>query len=285
MTESAQAALVATAQNTSDSWQARLHLDFKAAVHKTVLSGIRRAGPLSVQRAFYPEGNVCHIYLLHPPGGVVGGDRLDININVQSQSHALLTTPGATKFYRSQGGTAVLKQHFTVADDAVFEWLPQENIFFPGARLNSELTLNLAARAKAAVWEIQCLGRPVINEVFSSGILDSHWKILRDGKPVFIERLQVDKDSLNVLSNLAGNPVTGTFLITGATRSLLESAREVSAADPCESLAMTLIDDLLVVRYLGGSTETARNCFTRIWQHTRESCMGKSAMLPRIWNT
>lgn len=266
-------------------WHAQLQLGFKKTPIKTVLNKRRRQGPLSVQRAFYPEDDVCHIYLLHPPGGVVGGDRLDINIDLDTGSHALLTTPGATKFYRSAGQTAVQQQVFHVRDDAVLEWLPQENIFFPGSKVKNGLQLHLEGNAKAAVWEIQCFGRPVINEIFDAGSLDSHWQIFRDNKPLLIERLRVDKDRLKFSAQLNSHAVTGNFVITDVDKQLLEKLREKTFSNLKESLAITLIDDLLIVRYLGDSTEKARRYFADVWSEVREPVLGRKAVVPRIWNT
>ena len=266
-------------------WYARLVLGFQRKPLRTVLSKRLRQGPLSVQRAFYPEDDVCHIYLLHPPGGVVGGDRLDVDLTLDHHSHAFLTTPGAGKFYRSAGVTAIQHQNFTVADNACLEWMPQENIFFPGARVKSTLCLNLQGTAKAAIWDIQCFGRPVINEVFNEGFLDSHWTIYRDNKPLFIERLRVDSSSINGLSHLNHHPVNGTFIITNVDEELTEFLYGMTFSNAVEALAITLLGDLLVVRYLGNSTENARRYFTSIWQKTRQSVFHRNAIIPRIWNT
>lgn len=273
------------ADTPKKGWHAELKLGFKAIPHKTVLNERKRRGPLAVQRAFYPENDVCHIYLLHPPGGVVGGDRLDVTLNLTTDSHALLTTPGATKFYRSAGDYAIQVQDFNVEDGAVLEWLPQENIFFPGAKVKTELNLHLQGSAKAALWEIQCLGRPVINEVFDEGCLDNHWRIYRDGRPLLIERLRADKNKLAFLSQLNGHAVSGTFILTNVDKEVLEPLREQIVTEDHEDLAMSLIDDLLVVRYLGNSTERARSYFSEIWSQLREQCIGSTPMVPRIWNT
>ncbi|MGB5651682.1 MAG: urease accessory protein UreD, partial [Sedimenticolaceae bacterium] len=83
-----------------------MRLGFRAGPDSTVLAERQRHGPLAVQRPFYPEGGVCHVYLLHPPGGVVGGDVLGIDVKLAQGAQALITTPGATKFYRSAGALA-----------------------------------------------------------------------------------------------------------------------------------------------------------------------------------
>jgi len=278
-------AVFQSSRNTQAGWQARLALTFSDSGSKTVLKKRERYGPLSVQRAFYPEKDVCHIYLLHPPGGVVGGDELDINISLQENARALLTTPGATKFYRSAGQTAMQSQCFNVADHAVLEWLPQENIFFPGARLNSRLELNLQGNAGAAVWEIQCLGRPVIGEVFDQGKLDNQWIIRRDGQPLMIERLRLDASRLKMSAIMHDRAVVGTFIVTGITEALLQNVRSLMFDKADESLAITNLNDLLVVRYLGHSTENARRLFAQVWSLLRPAVFAREAMTPRIWNT
>src|SRR6187551_1093438 len=117
------------------SWQARLELGFRATAGRTVLAHRRHIGPLMVQRPFYPEGGICHVYLLHPPGGIVGGDSLELQVDAGQGSHALITTPAATKFYRAgPHPRAVLRQNLLVKD-AVLEWLPQEAIVFDGAKV------------------------------------------------------------------------------------------------------------------------------------------------------
>lgn len=266
-------------------WHAQLELGFRKTPVKTILYKRRRQGPLSVQRAFYPENDVCHVYLLHPPGGVVGGDKLDVRLELETGAHALVTTPGATKFYRSASETATQAQLFQVADSAVLEWLPQENIFFPGCQVKNSLNLQLEGNARAAVWEIQCFGRPVIDEAFDTGALDSHWQIYRDNKPLLIERLRVDKNRLKFSAQLNHHAVTGSFIITNVDKSLMNALREKIFSNNVESLALTLIDDLLIVRYLGGSTENAKRYFLQVWFEVRESALGRKAIIPRIWNT
>ena len=127
--------LVAEKQKNTRSvereWKAKLSLGFTYKNNKTVLSERKHYGPLVVQRPFYPEGNdLCHVYLIHPPGGVVGGDKPDLNINLEKQTQVLITTPSAGKFYRSGDFKGSQTQKMTVAKESILEWFPQETIFF-----------------------------------------------------------------------------------------------------------------------------------------------------------
>ncbi len=266
-------------------WSAFLNLGFRPSPDKTVLAKRERFGPLAVQRPFYPEGEVCHVYLLHPPGGVAGGDQLQIDAELASASRALVTTPGATKFYRSGGAVAHQTQHLRVADAASLEWMPQENIFFPGAQVGMRTRVDLQGSARLGLWEIHCLGRPVIQEDFDDGNLDSRLEIRRDGRPMLMERLRVDPNSRLRSSLLGGQPVNGTAVFSHADSSLLGLVRERIDAVAIKIAGATLIEDLLVVRYLGDSTEQARKLFTDIWSVLREPLMDRPASLPRIWNT
>ncbi|WP_250667740.1 urease accessory protein UreD, partial [Escherichia coli] len=145
-------------------WQATLDLRFQQAGGKTVLASAQHVGPLTVQRPFYPEEETCHLYLLHPPGGIVGGDELTISAHLDPGCHTLITMPGASKFYRSSGAQALLRQQLTLAPQATLEWLPQDAIFFPGANARLSTTFHLCASSTLLAWDLLCLGRPVIGE-------------------------------------------------------------------------------------------------------------------------
>src|SRR5712664_2890683 len=113
----------------AEAWRAQLHLRFARAGNKTVLLERTSDGPLVVQKPLYPEGEaVCHAIVVHPPGGIAGGDELDLRVSAATGSHALLTTPGAGKWYRSAGPLARQSLQFDVS--GTLEWLPRETIVF-----------------------------------------------------------------------------------------------------------------------------------------------------------
>ena len=229
--------------------------------------------------------------MLHPPGGVVGGDQLDINLTVDSSSDTLLTTPGATKFYRSGGRHAQQTQQFDV--HGTLEWLPQENIFFPGADCTLSTRINLHKDARYIGWDIQCLGRPAIGETFDQGSLHVATHLQRDNTPLFIDRLTIDtnnakhaKNDLHGVAGLRGHPVVATLIATPATQTTLDTARAYCATPLHQGIASTtLMNNTLIARYLGGSTAEAHRIFRAIWHAIRPDVMQRAAITPRIWNT
>lgn len=270
---------------TALGWQARLELGFGPRAGRTTLLHRRHLGPLMLQRPFHPEGPVCHAYLLHPPGGVVGGDELELRLQSQPGAHALVTTPGASKFYRSAGGVALQRQHLMVQAGAVLEWLPQEQIVFAGARVDSLTRVDLAPGARFFGWEITCLGRPASTEPFDHGTLRQRLELWRDDQPLLLERNRIDggSDWMQRPHGLGGASVVGTLAATGATQAHIERARACVADAP--AVAVTRLDDLLVARYLGHGAHIARALFTRIWAALRPELLGRPACEPRIWTT
>ena len=269
----------------NQGWYANLSLGFQRIAGKTVLAHRQRKGPLAVQRPFYPEGPRCHLYVLHPPGGVVGGDRLAIDLDLAPEAEALITTPGATKFYRSAGATAVQTQHIKLANNASLEWFPQENIFFPGANVQLKTQVDIETSARIAIWEIHCFGRPTIEEAFDTGYVDSSLQIIKSQRPVLFERLRLNADSRHRLSLMAGHPVVATLFISSVDETSVNRVRDLLPSMAHQHFSATLIEDMIVVRYLGDATDLAKQVFVTIWSALRLSVFGQAPITPRIWNT
>lgn len=267
-------------------WNASLRLCFGRQEARTRLVRKSQSGPLTVQRPFYPEGDTCHLYLLHPPGGLVGGDQLRLEANVGKGAHALLTTPGATKFYRSAGPWARQQQRFEIADGGVLEWLPQETILFDGARAELSSHIELHAGAGFIGWEIYCLGRPAARERFGNGQCRFRLALYRDRKPLLLERLNImDKSHLDRPAGLRGHPVTATLVATGADRDALLATRDILQRHPVEDAGVTLLDDLLVLRCLGPDGEAIKRLLEQVWGVIRPRLLGREPSPPRVWAT
>lgn len=268
------------------SWHARLELAFQAHGTRTVLARRRHVGPLVVQRPFYPEGDTCHVYLVHPPGGIVGGDALELAVEVAPQAHALLTTPAATRFYRAGPHPhARLSQDLEVRDGAL-EWLPQETIIFDGARARTATRVRLAGAAPRFIgWEVACLGRPENGERLTSGELHQDFTLHRDGQPLLLDRLRLAGASpaLDAPWGLGGAQALGTLLMYPA-RGLELAPLRTLASDGVRH-ALSVVDDVLVCRALAAQAEALKQLFTHMWLQLRPGLLGREAVPPRIWAT
>ncbi|HTQ36479.1 MAG TPA: urease accessory protein UreD, partial [Steroidobacteraceae bacterium] len=219
--------------NTGKSWQARLELGFRREGGRTILAHRRHMGPLVVQRPFHPEGPVCHVYLVHPPGGIVGGDSITLQVDVETHAHALLTTPAATRFYRA-GPHPRATVHQLLAVRGALEWLPQETIVFEGARAHATTRVELAGdEARFLGWEVACLGRPACGEGFREGELLQDFLLYRDGQPLLLDRTRLAGDSpaLSAGWGLAGSRAMGTLLMYPAGGVDLAPLRRLQGGD------------------------------------------------------
>jgi urease accessory protein len=270
-------------------WRAELVLGYENAGERTALSRRRHVGPLRVQKPLYPEGTeVCHTIIVHPPGGIAGGDHLDISLEAGANAKVLVTTPGAAKWYKANGRQAHQEVRLDIARGASVEWLPQETIVFDGANARLRTVIDLAPGARYLGWEIAVLGRRASGEHFAAGCLRQETAILGEGRELFVERSRIEGGDalLNSPVGLAGCHVMGTLIAAGTVcpDELIERCREITPADNARH-ALTRLPGALVGRYLGSSPQSARAYFLALWQQLRPWLAGRDAVPPRIWNT
>ncbi len=240
-----------------------------------------------VQRPFYPEGGVCHVYILHPPAGMVGGDQLVTYIDVAGGASALITTPASAKVYRSAGPVAAIRQQLTVEAGGALEWLPQDTILFGGSSAAIHTEVSLAKSARFMGWEVLSLGRPRSGDHYRAGDLRSRTQIRVDGAPRLIERQfwNAGDTVLDAPWGLGGNRVVAAFYIYPAQPALIQYAREIIASGGHDGFAATLLDDLLVLRALSNDATAMREQLAAIWSPLREAVLGRPGCAPRIWAT
>jgi len=292
-------------------WEARLDLHIERRADASVLASNRHDGPLRVQKALYPEGpSVMHALIIHPPGGIAGGDHLRIDVTLAPGAEALLTTPGAAKWYKSGGDLARQDICLQLGEHAVLEWLPQESIVFDGAEARQTLCVDAPESACCIGWDISVLGRRGANETFGHGSFGQHIELRRGGRLQWAERAWIDGADAVLQSPVGwdGAHVSGILWamapaafvweesIIDGLRALLDASRSRpdSAAVRREDwpddtwAAATLMGQgqgLLLVRALGHAPERVRNLLTEAWAWLRPALTGRAAHRPRIWST
>ncbi len=267
------------------SWHAELELGYArfGASTRPVLR--RHKGPLRVQKHLYAEGpEVCQHIIVHPPGGIAGGDRLDITASVGANAWVQLTSPGAAKWYRATG-TAYQQLKLHVTAGATLEWMPQETIVYSGAQAELQTVIELEGDARLLYWDVVALGRPAAGERFDRGHFQSRLDIRRDGRALWHERQRVNGDDglLDSPIGLDGQPVFATLLITGTLDpDLLQRCRELPSKVRGD---LTQLPDLLVARCLASEALHARDWLIALWTLLRPALLGREALAPRIWST
>ncbi len=279
------------------TWHAQLSLNYRATAGKTLLD-FSHNGPLRILQSLYPEGDaVCHNVLVHPPGGVAGGDDLDISVHVNVGAHALITTPGATRFYKTSSDAAIQRTVITMEDGARLEWLPLENIAYSGCLAENRLQLQLAPTAEMIGWDVTALGLPAAKLPFERGQFTLHTELLRSqgGHSPWLERGRIAADDQRLLKSpigMNGHTCLATlFLIAGraidtpATERFLSKSREIIASHPLRATAgvTRAQSQVIVLRALCDHTEEALSLCKAVRGAWRELAWGLPPTLPRIW--
>ncbi|MBC7995157.1 MAG: urease accessory protein UreD [Rhizobacter sp.] len=275
-------------------WHGHLKLNYRrSTAHKTVVHD-EHNGPLRILQSLYPEGQgICHNVLVHPPGGVVGGDVLQISATLGESSHALITTPGATRFYRSAGEPALQALTAQVAGEARLEWLPLETILYRNTLAENRMRFELAPGAEMIGWDVLALGLPASDERFDAGRYTQQIEL----PGVWLERGTIDGGDTRLLQSplaWAGHSVlatmwfaTGQALVPARRDQLLEAAREAAEAHPLKATAGCTAPhaEVVVLRVLAHRVEPAMGLLTEVWKRWRALAWGLTATPPRVWRT
>jgi urease accessory protein len=272
-------------------WHARLDLAYNLE-HQRSVARFRHEGPLRILQSLYPEGDaVCHNVLVHPPGGLVGGDTLDIAVRAAAGSHGLITTPGATRFYRSEGELSLQRTELALEAGARLEWLPLEAICYSGCRAENRLTLRVAEGAELIGWDVTALGLPNAGKPFELGSLQQHIEV----PDVWLERGRIDAADTRLLQSpigLAGHRclasiffVAGSPIARARREAALEAARALIDAHALrESAGATSPHaEIIVLRALAPVVEPAMQLLRQVWTAWRAELWQMTGTPPRIW--
>lgn len=251
-------------------------------------TGLGRLYYRDPMKVLFPRGDVKTAALVTTGGGLFGGDIYDIDVRLEEGAEALVSAQAAEKVYRSSGPDCHVNVNLDVANGASLEWLPQETILFDQARFRRNTKVNVAHGATALVGEILVFGRLASGEVIKQGLLREGWEIYRDDKLVWADALHIDGEfekPLNHVSAFGGARAVATavFVDDGAD-SLLEEARALLPDIEGVRVGVTLVNGLLVCRWLAADPYLLRQSFGRFWAEFRHKSLGRENRLPRLWH-
>ena len=274
------------------SWTARLNLDVTCEAARSV-ARFEHDGPLRILQSLYPEGDaVCHNVLVHPPGGLVGGDTLDMRVQVGPGAHSLVTTPGATRFYRSEAGLATQQVQAHIDDGARLEWLPLEALAYSGCDALNLARFTLAPTAELLTWDITALGLPLASQPFERGTFRQHLEI----PGVWLERGTVAAHDTLLMDSplgLAGQRCMATLVFAGGqviaterAQTALDAARAAIEDSPLrlQAGATQPHPQVIVLRVLAPVVEPAMQLLRPVWAAWRQALWGLPGTVPRLWN-
>jgi urease accessory protein len=281
-------------------WRAEAWLRFQHQEGRTSHQGGATA-PLKLQRAFRQGSGHCELPLLHTAGGLVGGDQLLITAELEAGSRALLTSVAAQKVYGSvgrsrrhpEGSWAEQELRFQLAAGSDLEWLPQELVLYADGLFSQRLEVELAEGASFLAAEIVRLGRTADQEQLGSGRWRSALGIRRQSATglrwELVDQLELTAETLQGEHGMAAQPVFGSLvwaapepLGAAALSELLEQCR-CARGDLEGEMACGALEQGLVARYRGPSSQAARYWFSRVWRLTREQRGLAQPELPRVW--
>ena len=274
------------------AWRADLKLDYTLESQRTVVRYLHQ-GPLRILQSLYPEGDqICHNVLVHPPGGLVGGDTLDIQVTVAEGAHGLVSTPGATRFYKSGGHPALQQVVAHLAENAKLEWLPLEAIAYNDCEATNRAIFNLVPSAELITWDVTALGLPSSDMAFTQGHFQQHIEI----PGVWLERGNIrgeDTRWLNSPLGLAGGKclaslvfASGSAIDSDRTTQALQAAREVIESHPLRLQAGITCahPQVIVLRVMSPLVEPTMDLLKKVWAVWRHTLWDLPSTPPRIWS-
>ena len=275
-------------QSTSQ-WHGKVDLVYQYKAETSSIKSVFCQAPFKIQRPFYPEGKSrCHSVILHTAGGIVGGDILKQNIRLLPHSQVLITTPAATKIYRSAEKKAIQEIKINLEENSYLEYLPQEAIVFNQAQFQQKMIVSLSENTSFLTWEINRFGRSARGENFTDGRWVSEVEIWQGKKPLWIDRkyLQGDRDHFDSLNGLNKKPVVGSLIFISEMQIddlILLIRKLIEQKFTYKSIHITSIQKGILCLYQGDSVNLCKDMFISIWQLLRQRQDLNFKIKPRVW--
>ncbi len=266
----------------------RAHLRYARAPQGQILDLVYARDPLRLVFNRPEPGQPPTAVLVSSSGGLVGGDQLAVTLELGPGTQALVTSQAAEKVYRSTGPDSRVAVELRVEEGGRLEWLPQETIFFEGARLRRQTSLELRGQAQVLAGEILVFGRAARGEEITRGLLREAWQVRRDGRLLWADALHLEGDLARTLAHPAGlggaRACASAVFAAPEAASALDLVRECLGGPEGLRVGATALPGLVLARWLGPDAAALRRAYTDFWGELRARVWGLPRRLPRVWH-
>ncbi len=283
---------VGPAAVTAQSWRQQVHghaaISFARRDGADRLTHLSHHDPLRVLFPAPARGDIPLAALVNSSGGMVAGDRLDIAFSVGAGARGMALGAAAEKIYRSPAAACEIAVTLEAGAGAWLEWVPQETILFEGARFRRCNRVKLAADARMLAGEMLIFGRAAHGEDLTRGAVEDRWELYRENRLVWADILRMEGDLTRPLhgrAGLAGARAIATLIYAGPDAAdMLTVVRDLlPQSDDDFHVAASVVNGVLVLRWLGFAPERLRVAYGAFWGALRARLARLPAALPRLW--
>ncbi len=274
--------------NIGISVDGKARVGFAVSENETRLADLYQRDPVRVLFPESPKNELPQAVVVTTSGGLVGGDLIAIEAATGEGARALVTSQAAEKIYRSAGDDSKIDVKLKVGPESWLEYLPQETILFDGARLRRKTSLNVEANGQVLAGEIVVFGRIGSGETITHGLVHDAWDVCLDDRLIWADALHLEGDISGNLDHRAcfdGAVAMATAVYAGPDAGdQLERARRLLARSTDTLTGATLVNGILIMRWLGRDAYELRTFFGNFWQQFRSQVAALPDSLPRLWH-
>ena len=277
------------------SWEGNCFLNFfnnKGSLgnfNKTIFRS-KSTSPYKLLKSNHDKEGRCILPILHTAGGLVGGDLLEFEANLEENSKVLLTTSSAQKVYGSVGISKInpkgtfskQKNLIKIFDNSHLEYLPQETIIFANGLYEQKFKVSISETSSFLFTDLIRLGRSSSGESIESGVFRSKLEIMRNNDLYddweYVDQIELSKDSYVAKSGMDYMPVFGSLIwicekdfSKSKINNLVGNIKKIFN-ETDNNLSIGILENGISVRFLGSSSQDARKCFFCIWKQIRSIC-------------
>jgi urease accessory protein len=218
----------------------------------------------------------------------VGGDRLAIEIKTSERALATISPTAAEKVYRSTGAACEIDVALQADNASWLEWLPQETILFNDSRMKRITRIEANGESRVFAGEMLVFGRIGRGERLTRGLVRECWEVRRDGHLTWADNLYLDGDIAATIAHPAGfdgatAAATAIYVAPDAAKRLDDAREALEDADGLKA-GVTIVNGVLVARFIGRDARTLRGAFGKFWATFRHRVAELPASLPRLWH-